>query len=65
MFYIKNISISSQQSKKRLNNFFYRDITVFYEVPLTPLFSVTQHHEKLWDPPNPYVSRSYWTACSS
>ena len=31
--------------QKRLT-FFYRDVTTFHEVPLTPLFSVTQHHEK-------------------
>ena len=32
--------------KKRLYDFFYRDITDFHQVPLTPLFSVTQHHER-------------------
>ena len=26
--------------------FFYRDVTAFNQVPLTSLFSVTQHHEK-------------------
>ena len=26
------------------------------------LFSVTQHHENLWDSPIPYAWRNYWTA---
>ena len=43
---INEIPVSSQQNKKRLNDFFYRDVTVFHEVPLTPLFSITQHQEK-------------------
>ena len=33
MLYINEISISSQQYKKRL---FYREVTAFHEVPLTP-----------------------------
>ena len=39
--------------KKRLYDFFYRDVTDFHQVPLTPLFSVTQHYERCWDPPPP------------
>ena len=60
MFYINivyEIPISSQWYKKTLFDVFDRDVTTFYEVPLTPLFSVTQHHEKRWDhttrPPPP------------
>ena len=37
-------------------------LTAFYEVPLTPLFAVTQHQEKSWDPPIPYTWRNYWTS---
>ena len=33
--------------------FFYRDVTTYHNVPITLLFSVTQHHQKRWDPPNP------------
>ena len=44
MFY--EIPISSQWYKKRLYDFFYRDVTAFHEVPLTSLFSGTQHHVK-------------------
>ena len=40
-------------------------VKAFYEVPLTPtlppLFSMTRHHEKRWNPPTPYAWRSYWT----
>ena len=74
MFYINivyEIPISSQWYKKTLFDVFDRDVTTFYEVPLTPLFSVTQHHEKRWDqttlpsPPLPsplYAWCNYWTA---
>ena len=44
MFCINEIPISSQLYKKRLYDFFYRDVTAFHQVPLTPLFSITQHH---------------------
>ena len=60
MFYINivyEIPISSQWYKKTLFDVFDRDVTTFYEVPLPPLFSVTQYHEKRWDqttlPPPP------------
>ena len=62
MFCINEIPISSQLYKKRLYDFFYRDVTAFHQVPLTLMFSVTQHHEKHWDPPTPYAWRNYWTA---
>ena len=53
------IPISSKQYKKMLYDFFYRDATAFHEVSLTPLVSVTQHHEKRWDPPTTYAWRNY------
>ena len=31
--------------------FFYLDVTAFHGVPLTPLFSIMQHHEKRWGSP--------------
>ena len=63
MFYINEIPISSQWYKKGFMIFFYCDVTAFHQVPLTPsLFSVTQHHEKRWDPSTPYAWRNYWTA---
>ena len=62
MFYINEILISSQKYKKRLYDFFYRDVKGSHQVPRTPLFSVTQHHKKRWDTPTPYVWRNYWTA---
>ena len=42
-------------TKKGSMNFFYRDVTAFHQVPLTSLFSVTQHHVKLRDTPTPYA----------
>ena len=30
--------------QKMFYDFFYRDVTDFHEVPLTPSFSITQHH---------------------
>ena len=33
--------------------FFYRDITALHPVPLTPLFTVTQHHENTEIHPSP------------
>ena len=47
-----------------------KDFMIFFTVTLQPfmkynsypLFSVTQHHEKRWDPPTPYAWRKYWTA---
>ena len=41
----------SLHNKKKVYDLFYRDVTAFHDVPLTPLFSVRQHHEKCWDPP--------------
>ena len=42
---------------------FYRDVTAFHQsYGFSPsLFSVTQHHEKRWDPSTPYTWRNYWT----
>ena len=28
------------------------------------MFSISQHHEKRWDPPTPYAWRNYWTVPS-
>ena len=36
MFYINKIPISSQENDKSLYDFFYRDVTAFHEVLLTP-----------------------------
>ena len=33
-------------TKKGFMFFFYRDVTAFHQVPLTPLFSDMQNHEK-------------------
>ena len=41
-------------TKKALWFFFYRDVTAFHQVPLTP-----RHHEKRWNPSTPYAWRNY------
>ena len=51
--------------QKRLFDFFDRNVTTFHEVPLTPYFSVKQHHKKRWDPLTPYAWCDYWTATIS
>ena len=42
---MKSQSLHNSTKKRRYDSF-YRDVTAFHEVPLTPLFSGTQHHVK-------------------
>ena len=54
MFYINEIPTRHNSTKKRLYDFFYRDVTAVHQVPFTLLFSVMQYHKKRGNPPTPY-----------
>ena len=60
MFYINEIPTRHNSTKKGFMIFFSVTLRPFIKYHSHPLFSVTQHHEKHWDPPNPYACRSYW-----
>ena len=64
MFYINEIPISSHSTKKRLFEFFTVTLRSLIKYDSLFLFSVTQHHEKRWDPPTYYAWRNYWIAPS-
>ena len=51
MFYINEISTLWQWCKTRLYDFFAMKLLPFIKYQSPTLFSVTQHHEKRWDPP--------------
>ena len=48
-------------TKKDFYDFFTVPLQLFIKYHSSPLFSVTQHHGKRWEPPTPYAWRNYWT----
>ena len=49
-------------TKKGFIIFFTVTLRTFIKYHSLPLFSVTQYHEKCWDPATHYAWRNYWTA---
>ena len=49
-------------TKKGFIIFFILTLRPFMKYHSPPLFSVTQHHERRWDPPTCYAWCNYWTS---